>query len=79
MNAEKLYSKKNIVVCVKNDGYPASLEPRKIYRFNPDDEAGSVDFLRVVDESGEDYLYPEGYILFVDLPQPVIEKLSLAV
>jgi hypothetical protein len=76
----KTNSSKNLfVVCVKNEGYPASLEPRKIYRFIPDDEAGSLHYLRVVDESGEDYLYPEDYFMFVDLPQPVIEKLSLAV
>jgi hypothetical protein len=76
----KTNSGKNLfVVCIKNDGYPASLEPRKIYRFIPDDEAGLVHYLRVVDESGEDYLYPEDYFMFVDLPQPVIEKLSLAV
>jgi hypothetical protein len=76
----KAHSNKNlVVVCVRNDGYPVSLEPRKIYRFIPDDEAESLHHLRVVDESGEDYLYPEDYFIFVDLPQPVIEKLSLAV
>lgn len=45
------------VVCVNNDGYPASLELHKIYRVLPDGDAEADGDLRVVDESGEDYLY----------------------
>jgi hypothetical protein len=66
------------VICVKNDNYPASLEPRKIYRILPDEKATSLHMVRVIDESGEDYLYPEDYFVAVDLPQPVIERLALA-
>jgi len=76
---EMQFKKTTYAVCVMNKGYPASLEPRKFYRILPDVEAGSLHLLRVIDESGEDYLYPEDYFVFVDLPQPVIEKLSLAV
>ena len=47
------------VVCVKAEGYPASLELHKIYRVKPDPEALERGLLRVFDESGEDYLYPE--------------------
>ncbi|CAN5531511.1 MAG: hypothetical protein M3494_12475 [Actinomycetota bacterium] len=61
-------------VCVDNDGYPASLELHKIYRVIPDSEADG-DF-RVVDESGEDYLYSAERFVMVDLPQSV-EKFLL--
>ena len=48
-------------VCVNDDGYPASLELHKIYRIVPDEGAVRDGDLRVVDESGEDYLYPVSY------------------
>jgi hypothetical protein len=47
------------VVCVSNDGYAASLETRKIYLALPDAEAEQLGLIRVVDESGEDYLFPK--------------------
>ncbi|MBM3125586.1 MAG: hypothetical protein FJZ87_11045 [Chloroflexi bacterium] len=47
-----------IVVCIKNNGYEASLEPRKIYQVLPDKEAENHKMIRVIDESGEDYLFP---------------------
>lgn len=54
------------VVCVSNDGYPASLQVRKLYEVVRDDDARSHQHLRVVDESGEDYLFPAR--LFMTLP-----------
>ena len=66
------------VICVKNDGYPASLEVRKLYVQLPDDKSAQYGLIRVVDESGEDYLYPTDYFLAVELPQSVIEALSVA-
>lgn len=59
------------VVCLENGGYAASLEPRKIYRRIPDVRAESDDFLRVVDESGEDYLYPARYFAPIAVPEAV--------
>ena len=56
-------------MCVKNEGYPASLEVRKVYRSLPDSVAESRGFVRVVDESGEDYLYPSDCFVAVELPQ----------
>lgn len=56
-------------VCVKNKDYPASLELHKIYRVLPDTEAEHDGDLRVIDESGEDYLYPADYFLLIDLPR----------
>jgi hypothetical protein len=59
------------VICIKNDDYPASLELRKLYQVISDPDAGKTHHLRVIDESGEDYLYPEEYFLSVNLPQAV--------
>ncbi len=57
------------LLCVKNEGYPASLEVRKVYQALPDSVAASRGFVRVIDESGEDYLYPTGYFVAVELPE----------
>lgn len=57
------------VVCVKNTGYAASLELRKLYQAIPDDAALRMHQVRVIDESGEDYLYPQEYFVAVQLPQ----------
>jgi hypothetical protein len=57
------------VFCVRNDSYPASLELRKVYRVLPDMDATSHNMIRVIDESGEDYLYPRSLFVSVELPQ----------
>lgn len=57
------------VVCIENKKYPASLEFGKIYRVMEDKKAEGHKMLRVVDESGEDYLYPETYFVAIQLPQ----------
>lgn len=62
-------SEKNFAVCVNNKGYPASLELRKLYQVIPDEEAAKLGQIRVVDESGENYLYPGQYFAPVRLPQ----------
>ena len=58
-----------LVICVKNAGYEASLELRKIYRTVEDEDAKKHRLLRVVDESGDDYLFPQSNFLPVILPQ----------
>jgi hypothetical protein len=60
---EELY-----VLCIRSGEYPASLEARKVYRVLPDAGAARHHLLRVVDESGEDYLYPADYFVTVELP-----------
>ena len=65
-------------VCIDNADYPASLELHKIYRVLPDEDAAEDGDLRVVDESGEDYLYPSAYFVLVDLPQAVEKSLLRA-
>ena len=62
-------------VCVDNDGYPASLELHKIYRVMPDEDAESDGDLRIVDESGEDYLYAAERFILLELPQAVEKSL----
>ena len=66
------------LLCVKNAGYPASLEVRKVYRVLPDPVACSRNFVRVVDESGEDYLYPADFFVAVELPPAAISAFASA-
>jgi hypothetical protein len=61
--------KPEFAICVRNDNHPASLEPHKVYRVLPDAEAAGHKMLRVVDESGEDYLYPDEFFVRIELPQ----------
>ncbi|HZP02582.1 MAG TPA: hypothetical protein VFD30_20035 [Terriglobia bacterium] len=67
----KNHKKRGFVVCVRNDGHDASPELRKIYEVMADVRGSRHKLLRVVDESGEDYLYPEDYFLAISLPQPI--------
>ena len=62
---------KQLVVCVNNEGYRASLEKRKIYLTVRDATAEKHGLIRVVDESGEDYLYPKTFFRALALPQSV--------
>ena len=66
-----------LVICVNNAGYEASLERRKLYTVLPDADAKKHKLVRVVDESGEDYLYPEQFFLSVTLP-PATRQAVLA-
>ena len=65
-------------VCINNEGYPASLERHKIYRVVQDEDAASDGDLRIIDESGEDYLYPASYFVPIKIPQVVEESLLRA-
>jgi hypothetical protein len=62
---------KQLVVCVNNEGYPASLERRKIYVALRDAHAEKHGLIRIVDESGDDYLYPKALFRLIALPQAV--------
>jgi hypothetical protein len=66
------------VVCINNADYPASLELHKIYRVLPDEDAAVDGDIRVVDESGEDYLYPGEWFVPIELPQAVEKSLLQA-
>lgn len=58
-------------ICINNFEYPASLEMHKIYRVLPDEDAERDGDLRVIDESGEDYLFPADYFMLLELPAEV--------
>jgi hypothetical protein len=62
-------------VCINNTEYPASLELHKIYRAIADEEAAQDGDIRVIDESGEDYLYPADWFAMVKLPQAVQDSI----
>jgi len=66
---------RHFAVCINNRGYPASLELHKIYRVLPDEGAAEDGDIRVIDESGEDYLYAAGRFVEVELPQTVRRSL----
>jgi hypothetical protein len=64
-------SQPQFVICLKNEDYPASLELRKIYQVIVDEKAAKHNLIRVIDESGEDYLYPVAYFASIKLPKEV--------
>lgn len=66
------------VVCIDNHDYAASLELRKIYRVLPDPAAELHQQIRIVDESGEDYLYPQFCFVPIELPEAVEEAILKA-
>lgn len=70
-------SQRRFVLCLKNDDCE-DLETRKIYQVLDDDEAAKEGYIRVIDESGEDYLYPTSYFVFIDLPREAEAAISSA-
>ncbi len=70
--------RKRFAVCVDNKEYEASLIPRKIYEVIPDDQAEADDLVRIIDESGEDYLYHVSHFVFIELPEEVERVLVAA-
>ena len=69
-------SQKRFAICI-TDSEP-DLELRKVYQVLPDEMAAKDDYIRVVDESGEDYLYPSSYFVFVEMPQSAERTLKAA-
>lgn len=71
MNKEKHFA-----VCVRNEEYEGALELRKIYEILDDPTAEPHDLIRVIDESGEDYLYPSQWFLPLELPENIEEAIA---
>ncbi len=69
---------REVVVCRSNEGYAASLEPRKLYVTVDDPEARARGLLRVIDESGEDYLYPSSLFMPIELSDAARRALHMA-
>lgn len=68
--------RRKFVVCLSNERYPASLEVRKIYVTVPDAGAVKLGMLRVIDESGEDYLYPSEQFGEIELPRRIAKVIE---
>ena len=71
---EKKLLETQFVLCIENGGCE-DLEKRKLYQILPDEKAAQEGYLRIVDESQEDYLYPESYFIFLELPRKAQEAL----
>ena len=69
-------SSSRFAICINNSEYPVSLELHKIYRVLPDEGAAQDGDLRIIDESGEDYLYPADYFVMLELPREVVRVLN---
>jgi len=66
---------KPFALCIDNTGYRASLIPGKVYPILPEPRASKDELVRIIDESGEDYLYHRGHFVFVDFPAAVKRKI----
>jgi len=69
-------SEPRFVICIRNEDCE-DLEPRKVYQILADEAVAEDGYMRVIDESGEDYLYPQDYFVPIELPQ-VAEKALLS-
>lgn len=69
------HAPKPFALCVDNNEYEASLVLGKVYRILPDAKAARDDLIRIIDESGEDYLYHKSHFVFVDFPKAVAKKI----
>ena len=75
---EKEQREQVFALCIENKDCE-DLEKRKVYQVIPDEESEKEGYLRVIDESGEDYLYPQSYFILVQLPRKAQEALRLAI
>jgi len=75
MEAEKRPPR--FAICINNSGYVDDLKVRTVYQVLPDESAARSNYLRVIDETGEDYLYPASYFVFVEVPPEAAEALML--
>ena len=73
---KKNSKEKRFVICIRNEGYEVYLERRKVYEIIPDPASERHRLLRVIDESGEDYLYPGNFFLPIGLPKPIEKVFS---
>ena len=68
--------KPRFAVCINNSAYPEDLKVRTVYQVLPDESAAKSNYLRVIDNEGEDYLYPADYFIFVEF-SPTVERALL--
>lgn len=77
MATQQRHSQPQFVICIRSDDTDL-LTPRRIYQVLPDDSAAKSNYIRVIDNEGEDYLYPADYFIAVEFPQAVQEALRAA-
>ena len=75
---KRVNTQTQFVICIRNYGYLASLELRKIYQVLPDEKAVKHGLIRIIDESGEDYLFSAEFFVAIDLPEVVERAVSAA-
>jgi len=75
MKAEN--SEPRFAICINNGDYVDDLKMRTVYQVLPDESAARSNFIRVIDETGEDYLYPASYFVFVEVPPEAAKALML--
>ena len=73
----KKSKEKSFALCIENKECE-DLEKRKIYKVLPDNEAAKEGYMRIIDESGEDYLYPESYFILVELPREAQDAMKVS-
>jgi len=71
-------SNPRFAICINNSDYLDDLKVRTVYQVLPDESAARSDYIRVIDETGEDYLYPAAYFVFVEIPSDAAKTLMLA-
>ncbi len=71
-------SNPRFAICINDSDYPDDLKIRTVYQVLPDESAARSDYIRVVDETGEEYLYPAAYFDFVEIPSDAAKTLMLA-
>ena len=76
MEAESTQAR--FAVCINNNSYPDDLKVRTVYQVLPDESAARSNYIRVVDETGEDYLYPAEYFVLIDIPPEAAKALMLS-
>lgn len=64
-------------ICISDLGYVDDLKPRTVYQVLPDESAARSNYLRIVDETGEDYLFPASHFVFIDVPPEAAETLTV--
>ncbi len=70
--------KPRFAICINNTDYPDDLQVRTVYQVLPDESAARSDYIRVIDETGEDYLYPATYFVLVEVSSDAAKTLMLA-
>ena len=72
---ESEHTQSRFAICLNNAGYPDDLKVRTVYQVLPDESAARSNYIRVIDETGEDYLYPAEYFVFVEVPSEAAKTL----